>query len=511
MNDASNPLTDKPEVSRRTTHLIAWILALVLLVLGLGLRLYDLTDQPIDFHATRQLRGAIIARGMYYQMLPNADAEARQAAITFANTLGQYEPSIVEKLVAYGYLLAGEEKLWISRLVTSFFWVVGGLALFALALRLSSTWPALVVLAYYLILPFGVQASRSFQPDPGMVMWIVLTIYALYRWSEKPAWKWAILAGILGGIGILTKVVAAYIIGGAAVALVLHTLGLRRFWRSLQVWAMGVLMLLPTVLYYMGRSGRASEYIEGWTLSLSHLLLEPSWYVRWLNLVQNLMGLTPLLLALVGVLIARQKHRLLLAGLWGGYLIYALFLPYQMYTHNYYHLQLIPIIALSLLPVAEAILERLSQQTRFWQVLFLGIALVGIVFPAWLSIAEQNREDYRNEPAYWQEIASYLPTDGKILALTQDYGYRLIYYGWRKVVLWPNRGERNLSELRGISKEFEEFFAKRIEDKSYFLVTAFGQFNDQPDLKQTLNERYPLIAEGDGYLIYDLEHPLSSQ
>ena len=71
----------------------------LLLALGLGLRLYDLTDQPLDFHPTRQLRGALIARSMYYQMLPDADPQARQIAVGIANTTGQYEPSIVEKLV----------------------------------------------------------------------------------------------------------------------------------------------------------------------------------------------------------------------------------------------------------------------------------------------------------------------------------------------------------------------------------------------------------------------------
>jgi hypothetical protein len=105
------------------------------------------------------------------------------------------------------------------------------------------------------------------------------------------------------------------------------------------------------------------------------------------------------------------------------------------------------------------------------------------------------------------EIASYLPTDGKILALTQDYGYRLMYFGWRKVILWPTRGEKNLAALRGKEKEFEQFFARRIEGKNYFLITAFGQFNDQLDLKQTLYDHYPLVAEGDGYLIFDLTKP----
>jgi hypothetical protein len=366
----------------------------------------------------------------------------------------------------------------------------------------------MAALGYYLILPFAVQASRSFQPDPGMVMWIILSVYALYRWWEKPTWSWAILAGLLGGIAILTKIVAGFIIAGAAAAILLSALGWRSFWRHLQVYLMAALMLMPSFLYYSSSSGRASEYLEGWTFSLSHLLLDPATYMRWFNTIQDLMGLGAVLLGLIGVVIAGPRNRNLLVGLWVGYLVYGLFLPYQMYTHSYYHLQLTPILALSLVPIAQIILDRVAQQGRLWQIACGLVVLIGITFASWTSIIEQMREDFRVEPAYWREIASYLPEDGKILALTQDYGYRLMYYGWRKVVLWPNRGERKLSNLRGITREFEEFFANRIDGKDYFLVTAFNQFNDQPDLKQLLNDRYPLIAQSPGYLIYDLAKPL---
>jgi len=270
---------------------------------------------------------------------------------------------------------------------------------------------------------------------------------------------------------------------------------------------MTLLMTAPTLIYYAARQGRASDYFESWTISLSHLLVEPSFYVRWLSLVQDIMGLTALLLGLVGVLIARSRARSLLVGLWVGYAIYGLFLPYQMYTHNYYHLQLVPIIALSLASIGQLIYERLVQQPAIWRLLLVGVVLAGLAYPAWVSIAEQKKTDYRGESAYWQEIASYLPTDGKIVALTQDYGYRLMYYGWRKVTLWPTRGERSLASLRGNEKEFETYFTRRTEGKSYFLITAFGQYNDQPDLKQLLTQRYPVVAEGDGYIIFDLLNP----
>ena len=203
MNTSPNILSTPSSSSKRRSTL-PWLIAVSLLALGLGLRLYDLTDQPIDFHATRQLRGALIARGMYYQMLPEADESTRSQAIAFGTSTGQYEPSILEYVVARTYLLLGQETLWVSRVFTSLFWIICGAALFSLAWRAASPGAALAVLAYYLILPFAVQASRSFQPDPVMVMWIVLSIFALYRWSEhkgmgSAGWKWAILAGIFGG------------------------------------------------------------------------------------------------------------------------------------------------------------------------------------------------------------------------------------------------------------------------------------------------------------------------
>lgn len=517
------PANGKPPSLSKASQLLVWLGILTLFGLGIGLRLYDLTDPPIDFHPTRQLRGALIARGMYYEMLPNSDPQLREDAIAFGNSTGQYEPSILEKIVATTYLVIGSEQLWVARLYTSLFWVFGGLAVFFLARRIAleemstgrqvpglAIAAALVAAGYYLLLPFGVQASRSFQPDPFMVMWLALSLYCLYRWGQSRSWLWAVLAGLLAGMAVLVKIVAAYVVAGAAVGIVVYSLGLKRSLRNAQVWVMAVLMVTPSFLYYIvGRGGRAGEYFRGWTVSLSHLLLEPSTYVRWFSMLQDLMGLTVILLALIGLLIARPRNRALLLGCWAGYLMYGLFLPYQMVTHNYYHEQLIPILAISLVPVLGAILDKLSLQARHWQSLAIVVALVGASYMSWAAILPQYRDDYRHEPAYWKEIGDLLPTDGKILALTQDYGYRLMYYGWRKVILWPNRGELNLSELRGEEKDFESYFVKKSEGMNYFLITSFNQFNDQPDLKKYLNQHFPVYAQGGGYLIYDLVHPLS--
>jgi 4-amino-4-deoxy-L-arabinose transferase-like glycosyltransferase len=488
---------------------ITYLVAVMLLLLGAGLRLYDLTDQPLDFHATRQLRSALVARNLYYQMLPDADPETRELAYMLSRSTGQYEPPVLETLVAWTYRLIGQETLWVSRLFTITFWLVGGWALFDLARRMTSGIAALLSLGFYLLLPFAVQASRSFQPDPGMVMWVILAANMLYRWSEegRPSkqWRWAVLAGVFGGMAILTKVVALYLVGVTALFLVVYTAGWKRFWRSAQVWVMAVLMVAPTALFYLlGRQGRAAEYVQTWTISLSHLLLNPSLYARWFNLLVELMGLAFLALGITGIALANPRSRALLAGLWLGYILYGLTLPYQMYTHTYYHLQLVPILALSLAPAVEPLIEKITEQKWVWKaVALLGLAAAAIYW-SMTSIITFRQDNFRNDPAFWRKIGSQLPSDGRTLGLTQEYGFPLAYYGWRKVTVWPIIGERQLAAMRGDSKVFEDYFKKKSESMSYFLVTAFNQLDQQPDLKDYLAQNFPVFAKGEGYLIFDL-------
>ncbi|MBN1537144.1 MAG: glycosyltransferase family 39 protein [Anaerolineales bacterium] len=513
MSDAmiSSNNTSKPTIKTKLkSGWLIWLVVIMMLSAGLGIRLYDLTDPPMDFHPTRQLRGAIIARSIYLNILPNADPQDRQLATTYAGLTGRYEPPILETLVAYTYRMMGKEEFWIARIYNAFFWLLGGVCLFLLGRRMTNATAGLIALGYYLFLPFAAQASRSFQPDPGMVMWLVIFSYALYRWGEPHSLKWAIITGIAGGIAIFTKPVAVYIVGAASIVVVVFSFGLWQSLRRLQVWMMAILMALPSFIYYLLLgSGNAADYIANWTVALSHLIIEPAFYVRWLSFVQNWMGFSVILLALIGVIITTPRNKALLCGLWVGYFIYGLTLPYQMYTHNYYHLQLVPILALSLAAVGQVLSEHLRKQSRFWQILFAGVALVGMIFPCWVAIATLKADDYRKEPAYWHGIGELLPVDGKIIALTQDYGYRLMYYGWRKVDLWQTSSEQDLAELRGREKEFSTRFSNKIEGKDYFLVTAMGQWKNQPTLQKTLTNNYPLIAEGDGYLLFDLAHPLT--
>lgn len=503
------PLADTPPSLVPRTRWTWPLIVAALLALGLLLRLQDLTDPPLGFHPDRQLRAGVIARGVYYRIDPDAtDPETRQQGIALAQAEERYEPRIFEWLVALTYRVVGEEHLWIARVYAAIFWTLGGLPLFALARRFTRPEGAAVALGYYLFLPFAVVASRAFQPDPLMVATTVAAAYCLYRWSEDPTWRWTVPGGLAGGLAVLLKAPAAFPVGGMALALTLGGLGPRRAVRDRRVWALAALLIgIPASYYLVGLGGRAGGYLRFWSLSLADLLTQPWFYVRWLDEIHHLLDLYMVLVGLVGVLLAPAgRARSLLLGLWAGYALYGLSLPYLIYTHDYYNLPLVPIVALSLAPVAGLVLGGVARQGRVWRALFLGIAALAVFYPAWNARLTLYAKDYRGEPAGWRNLSEALPKDGPIIALTHDYGTRINYYGMRSIGLWPHAGDLRLAELRGddSGQDFDRLFETRTEGFRYFLVTLPGALEGQPALKSRLYERYPLIAERPGLLLFDL-------
>ena len=488
-----------------------WPLALlslgVLLLVGLGIRLYDLTDPPLDFHETRQLGSAAIARGMYYRVLPDAPDDVVDLATRLADQSPVYEPRVMETLVAFSYLLAGGEYLWIARVISSIFWVLGAIGLYALARELTSTAGGLTAVAFYLILPYGVIASRSFQPDPLMTALIVYALLAIWKWSQGPTDRSAAMVGVVSAAAILAKAVAAFPVLGAIVAAGLAVLGIRRVWKDRQVWAMLVIAVLPALVYYLFLTpGGPGGFVTFWVISLRDLLRQPFFYIRWVQQVEYVIGFGWLIVGLAGTLLIRKRvGRVMLVGAWAAYLVYGLAFPFQIMTHDYYHLMLIPIVALGLASWGAMAYSFLADGHWAWRLAALGVAAFAAVFLLWEARVTLAAEDYRLEAAGWRRLTEKMPDDGAIVAISHSYGTRLRYYAWTGTRFWPGVADIGLSALAGGGHfNYEAEFRERTNGASYFLINNFAELDNQPELKAILYQRFPIYDEGDGYLIFDL-------
>jgi 4-amino-4-deoxy-L-arabinose transferase-like glycosyltransferase len=489
-----------------------WFLAATLVLLfglGLAIRLYDLTDLPLDFQPTRQLLGALKTRGIFYQTAPGIPDWQRQMALQQWRTRAEVEPEIVEHLVAFTYQFTGEQ-LWVGRVYSSLFWMIGGIFLYLLIRDLVSTDGAVIATAYYLFLPFAVIASRSLQPDPFMVMVILSFWWAIHRWAKGPSWPFAILAGLLGGFAIFIKLTAAFFVIGAALGEVLGRFNLRNLLRNSQIWLIALLGVLPgaTYLFYgIVLNGFLGRQFSG--RFIPSLLLSPINYIEWAAKANTAAGGVTIVLGLLAFFIARDRSmRIYLFSLWGAYILYGLYFDYHIATHDYYQLPFIPLVAVSLAPAADWVMGRLAEaSTRQWtRVAAAGVLLYGVLATVWEVRAQLKSVDYRPEATRWVQIGDLLGHSSNVVALTQDYGERLNYWGWQNAIIWPNSNDIDYHELRGPSINSRIVFANMTKGKTYFLVTDFVELNRQVALKQDLSG-LPVYAQGDGYIIYDLRKP----
>jgi 4-amino-4-deoxy-L-arabinose transferase-like glycosyltransferase len=488
------------------------IIIILLFLLGLGIRLLDLTDLPLDFNPTRQLFSAIKARGMYYQYAPDAPAWKREMAIEQWKAKPDVEPPVIETIVSGLYLVFGEH-LWFGRVVAVFFWMIGGLALFGLARRIASIDGAIIALSYYLFLEFGVIASRSFQPDPLMIGLTLAGLWAFLRWDEELTWRWALFTAILSGAAIFVKNVAVFPLLGAFAFVILKTHGLRRALKDPQVWMIAILTALPTAIYMIDGLYISKELDP--TIGLRffpQLWGDPAFYVRWKNIIANNLGFGAILLALLGIFLARPgRDRAILTGTLLGYLVYGFIFSYHISTHNYYQLPLIPFISLSLAVTGKVLFRKMieiNDRSPWLRLAVLAVILFGIGASMWNVRVELVRDDFRTEPQFWAALGDKLGHTTPVLGLTQDYGNRLAYWGWQEVDDWPTTGDQNLRELAGKAKTFDEIFAELAEGKRYFVITHFKQFDSQPDLKKKLFNTYTIVEENSDFIIFDLQQPL---
>lgn len=491
--------------SSRTVKIIS---ILALFGVAFGIRMYDLTDLPLDFHPTRQLLSAIRARALFYETQPDGYPTWKlEAGIRHAQSKADIEPVVFERLVAFTYQFT-DEQVWVARVYSSIFWMIGAVFLFLLVRDLVSFEGAVVSTAYFLLFPYAVFASRSFQPDIPMLALTISFWWIFFRWLNSPSWIKAVLSGLLGGFAIFIKFPAVFFIAGGALGLVLSRYSLRELVRNMQLWAIaiiGALIPLSYVIQGVFNGRLATEFGGNFVPSL---MFSPLNYLYWETKASIAAGGVFIMLALLGFLLVKNKQlRSLMFGLWIAYFVFAMYFNYHAGTHDYYHIPLIAIVAVSLGPFGELVLARLGEsgQSRWMRSAVYVILLFGMFSIVWDIRNQMKAVDYRPEAAMWAEIGEKLDHETVAVALTEDYGSRLQYFGWTTAAYWPASGDIYASSLRGSGFNFEREFTKRTQSKAYFLVTDFKDLKAQPELQERLST-LPIFAEGEGYVIYDLEN-----
>jgi hypothetical protein len=198
----------------------------------------------------------------------------------------------------------------------------------------------------------------------------------------------------------------------------------------------------------------------------------------------------------------------MLIGLWLGYLAYGFALSHHVTTHDYYQLPAIMIIALSLSAVGEVVFRKIAElypQGRAARFALLALMLFAIGMEMWDVRVFLVRTDYRAQVQFWENLGDRLGHTTPVLGLTESN--HLAYWGFQDVDEWYLASDLTLRERTNPDFDLKARFLERASGKKYFVVTLPDQFSSQPEIRKFVTRTYPVYERGDGYVIYDLEHP----
>jgi 4-amino-4-deoxy-L-arabinose transferase-like glycosyltransferase len=491
----------------RLTPLVA---ALVLLAAGLALRLHRIDEPVLTFHPTRQYRSALIARSCYYDADPSVPDWLRHVARADRSMQPEGEPPLLEWVACGGYRLLGHETLVLPAVVSVFIWVFGAVGLYLLIRDLISPESGLTAIAVYLFLPYGVIASRSFQPDGLMTACSVWAILAISRYQQDPSRVRLLIAAAAIGVAAVVKPMSVFVTMFALAGLTVGLLGLSRAVRRSDVYAIALLGLLPGALYYgygavfghLAKDQMRERFVP-------HLLTSAFFWKGLVKQVRRVYGLPVFLAAVIGVPLARRGPvRGLLVGLFAGYAAFALAFTYHVPTHDYYHLPYIVPVSIGIAALGHRLRQWVSHRqgheiaARMTIAVSLLIGAVGSV-AAW----PQPRDPSLAATARrYAEIGELTKHDTKVIFLDLVYGYPLMYHGQVSGDSWPNSddlaaealdGEPPLDAEARFDRDYADF------DPHYFVVTDIASFAAQVDLQRLLEKRARLVRKTPQYVVYE--------
>lgn len=501
------------------------------------IRLYHINTPLLDFSQVRQYQQAHIARGYYFENMESVPEWKKEVARLNMQRMGfLLEPRIIEYAAVLGYRITGGEDLWIPRVLSSIFWLIGGVFLYFIAKKIVSIEAALFSTTFYLFLPYSISSSRSFQPDPMMVMMILISIFYICRYFDQPSKIRLLAAALLSALAILIKPYSLFLIFCTFSALSINKEGIKKTLFSLNSLIFTSVSFLPVTLYYLSRLVADVGYLKEHAQNsfVPNILIHSYFWKDWYTIIGDVIGYVPFLAAIIGVFIAKEGlPRLLLITFWIGYIIFGISATHHIHTHNYYQMQFIPVVALSLGPLVDSIIKHLSGKayTRL-SLTALGVLLLAVLssvsmstmrLKSMRSVIGINPEfkqfimnNFSKEVGTMKEIGEIVDHSTKTVLLTSDYGRSLAYHGELSGFPWPLSDSLLERKERGLwipSKEElfnPRYLTIRIHDKyiqyspDYFIIMDFKEYNEQKDLKEFLNANFPVISKSDDYLIFDL-------
>jgi 4-amino-4-deoxy-L-arabinose transferase-like glycosyltransferase len=483
------------------------LLACCLVVAAVLLRVDGISQPSLS---ARELHNALLAREYYLGAGNGLPAWKTHVLTELRRSVQPVEPPVLDHVAAWSFRLTGGENLWFPRLISALFWVLGGVFLCLIGLRLTSQEGVLVALALYLFWPYGVVMSRIYMPDPALVSLLLGAALAVIRYWERPGRGRLAAAASAAGIATAVKPGVAFpFLVSLFVALAVCERALRSTLVSGRLLLFAAVAAAPSAAYYvygtyvrhfLESEGAAGERLQ--PQLLTHAGFWKGWWARLAEVLvfpqhQRALTLLPLAAALAGLALARKRRaRAILAGLGLGYLVYAVAFAAYTASHPYYALPLLPILALAIGTLVGSLLER----SGFTQTAVLNAtaAILVLVVAAGAYKSRPAAPD-RQAIADYRRIGALTRHTTQAVIVDERLRSSAMYWGWVVGHYWypPTPGQ----DLPSAGYPFPPWIDPvRAE---YLIVVGAGELRGERRL-EVFTRNLPVIARNDRFAVFDL-------
>jgi 4-amino-4-deoxy-L-arabinose transferase-like glycosyltransferase len=367
---------------------------------------------------------------------------------------------------------------------------------------------AVAVLSF---LPFAIQFSRNFQPETIMVSLMIAAMWAMVRYDEAPSPKGIALVIVTTAAAGFVKPVSLFVLYGVFAALTIQRLGWGAAIRDRRAWWFASVAAAPALVW-----GVYGFIVAGFLVGqedgriLPELLLQPAHWAQTIRLVLEVVTLPLLPVAVIGLLaVPAGRGRTFAIGALVGYLTFMLIFTYHTATHNYYHLQLVPLMALAVASCADLAIRHRSLRPVAAAVSVLAVAVGGVVG---VSRMAPTSQELAIIPVAEQVGRVVDHSTHTVSVVERPWPPRQAwYYGYFAGRTWFLETELSLARATGAAVDAEVLLnrALRARDR-YLVIIDRGQVDDVPGLWHLLESRYRVVEEAPAFVVFDLARKRAS-
>ncbi len=450
-------------------------LLILVILLGLGLRLYQFNRPVADWHSWRQADTVSVTRhfvenGVDLLKPRYHDLSAIPSGLDNPQGYRMVEFPFVNALTAWSYQLTlplhqAPVHLF-SRAVSIIFSLTSSVVLFALLLPLGFI-PALFSSAIFTFMPFNLFYSTSLLPEVPLVFFTLTAVYFWSQYTKDPRLTSLFLFCLSAALSLLLKPLGLFL-APALVYLLVHHQGLKSLKRPWLYLAL-IFTLAPLLLWRLW----ISNFPEGipasdWLFNSTNIRFKGAFF-QWLfadrlgRLIFGFWGLIPFAL---GLLLPPTKRFGWFFHLWFlGIIAYFIVFATGNVTHDYYQVFTLPILAIFAGLGSSFLIRPTRPFRRPLTVPFLALTLVFSFAFAWYHL----RGFYNiNNPAIiaaGQAADRLLPTQALVIA---PYGGDTAFLYQTHRSGWPIGGDIPQKIKNGAT----HYITTSLDDEARSLIEA---------------------------------------